>query len=453
MHVSIFARLLTCFLLGLSGLAGCSKTDPLQPPAADGSVSADRSVSGDGSVSADGSEPTLEKVTKALSSNMSGELSLPNGAKIAIPLWGIPVGPQGGAAIEFSLARSKGGVAAPTGETVASDTYTLSPGHFTFARPIEVTLPIVGDPKPDEVRVYRVNPSTKKLERYSARYDPATKLAIVQTYGFSTWFGTTRANPSADASGAFKITNTTSDHWINVCVTARELTFKGQESDFPSTPVAAAPSGTTGWSSSINWYLPQGKYTLCVESQESGTPTKLPGKPVHIIVPDQILDQPWTHSAPKTKDLSYGSLPGAVAGPCDCTPKATAAEHVFDNGNVGGVYNQPTTPTVFTTDRCYFISRVVTYHWNGGAGKTPGTVALKSSDGTTYGPWQASGTPGQGGVVNAYWNCYPSMVLPKGTYTFVDSDPSTWAQNSETKGAGMAWVEGLPTDCPPPPSH
>ena len=106
MHVSIFARLLTCFLLGLSGLAGCSKTDPLQPPAADGSVSADRSVSGDGSVSADGSEPTLEKVTKALSSNMSGELSLPNGAKIAIPLWGLPVGPQGGAAIEFSLAAA-----------------------------------------------------------------------------------------------------------------------------------------------------------------------------------------------------------------------------------------------------------------------------------------------------------------------------------------------------------
>jgi hypothetical protein len=68
---------------------------------------------------------------------------------------------------------------------------------------------------------------------------------------------------------------------------------------------------------------------------------------------------------------------------------------------------------------------------------------LRASDGTPYGPWQATGEPGQGGVPDAAWVVRPNIVIPPGTYTVLDSDPSTWAQNQETGGAGMAWGSGI----------
>jgi len=89
---------------------------------------------------------------------------------------------------------------------------------------------------------------------------------------------------------------------------------------------------------------------------------------------------------------------------------------------------------------------VKTYHWNHGRGARPGTVGLMQSSGRIYGPWQMRGTPGQGGVPNANWECTPNVVVPAGTYTIVDSDPATWAQNSGTGGAGMAVVKGYPAE-------
>jgi hypothetical protein len=44
-------------------------------------------------------------------------------------------------------------------------------------------------------------------------------------------------------------------------------------------------------------------------------------------------------------------------------------------------------------------------------------------------------------VPNAYWNTRPGVTLAPGTYTVIDSDPSTWAQNAGTGGAGHIRVE------------
>ena len=57
--------------------------------------------------------------------------------------------------------------------------------------------------------------------------------------------------------------------------------------------------------------------------------------------------------------------------------------------------------------------------------------------------WQASGITTQGGVPNAYWTVNPGIVIPAGTYTVIDSDQDTWAQNDETGGAGIAWGMGI----------
>jgi tetratricopeptide (TPR) repeat protein len=118
---------------------------------------------------------------------------------------------------------------------------------------------------------------------------------------------------------------------------------------------------------------------------------------------------------------------------------------IFNNGNTGGVYNNPSRATTFTLRAPHVITLITNYHWNNGRGATPGTIALRGSDGRSYGSWRTSGSPGQGGVPNAYWNAAPNVTLPAGTYTVVDSNPATWAQNSESGGAGHTKIEGYPS--------
>lgn len=121
---------------------------------------------------------------------------------------------------------------------------------------------------------------------------------------------------------------------------------------------------------------------------------------------------------------------------------APTEEKLFDNGNIAGVQNAPTKETQFTLDKTRHITKISDYHWNKATGSTPGTIGLKDASGKTYGPWQATGRDGQGGVKNAYWDTAPDFDLPAGTYTVIDSEPATWAQNSGSEGAGMTSVWG-----------
>ena len=130
------------------------------------------------------------------------------------------------------------------------------------------------------------------------------------------------------------------------------------------------------------------------------------------------------------------------------TPVAETVEEIFVLTSIGRAYNGATTPTTFITTRSWQVTEIKTYHWNEGNGAMPGTISLVAADGTSYGPWQAGGLPGSGDVSNAYWVVNPNIAIPAGTYSIIDSDPDTWAQNSETGGAGMAWVSGVPQDNP-----
>lgn len=111
--------------------------------------------------------------------------------------------------------------------------------------------------------------------------------------------------------------------------------------------------------------------------------------------------------------------------------------------STGVAYNGGSAPT-FTTTESWTIVLIQTYHWNDGKGARPGTLALKAANGKLYGPWQATGLPAQGGVANGFWQAKPNVVIPAGTYTVVDSDPTTWSQNSATGGRGMTWVYATP---------
>lgn len=115
---------------------------------------------------------------------------------------------------------------------------------------------------------------------------------------------------------------------------------------------------------------------------------------------------------------------------------------LFEVGNIGGVRNGPTQATRFTLNTPHVITLIQDYHWNSGRGAPPGSIALKGKDGRLHGPWPTRGSPGQGGVPNAYWTAYPNVTLPAGTYTVIDSDPASWAHNAESGNRGFVRVEG-----------
>lgn len=121
---------------------------------------------------------------------------------------------------------------------------------------------------------------------------------------------------------------------------------------------------------------------------------------------------------------------------------------ILEIDSLGGVDNSPTSPSKLTLDQPFTITKIRTYHWNYGSGQTPGTIALQDEGGNLYGPWQARGEPGMGGVPDAYWVVEPDVDLQPGEYTVVDSDPATWSQNYETDGRGITLVWGTANKLP-----
>ena len=122
----------------------------------------------------------------------------------------------------------------------------------------------------------------------------------------------------------------------------------------------------------------------------------------------------------------------------------------YDFGNKFAVSNGPSIAYTLKFDRPVIVRAIQTYHWNNGRGARPGTIGLKDGEGTLFGPWPATGTPGQDGVPNAYWRAEPRVRLEPGTYTIVTSNDRTWSTNREADGRGffvMEWQEIL--DTPP----
>lgn len=141
--------------------------------------------------------------------------------------------------------------------------------------------------------------------------------------------------------------------------------------------------------------------------------------------------------------LALAALVTAVVATAQ--PSVTPTK-IFEIGNIAAVYNGVSAASIFTTTKEWTVVEVWTYHWNDAKGTTsPGTIGIKSlSAGKMYGPWRTTGSPGQGGVPNAYWHATVKVVLPVGRYKIVDSDPGTWSQNEGTGGRGMGWVMAIP---------
>ncbi|MES1247579.1 MAG: hypothetical protein ABUS54_07895 [Actinomycetota bacterium] len=128
---------------------------------------------------------------------------------------------------------------------------------------------------------------------------------------------------------------------------------------------------------------------------------------------------------------------------------------LFDNSN-GGLVSGGGKPPQFSTYATvgvgtYCLNSIRTYHWNNGAGKTPGTIGLGTvSFGSIVNPVpprQATGSAGSNNAPNVNWEVDYSTSTPtiiSGIYTCKDSDPSTWSQDTQTQGKGFCVVTATP---------
>lgn len=114
---------------------------------------------------------------------------------------------------------------------------------------------------------------------------------------------------------------------------------------------------------------------------------------------------------------------------------------VFNTWNTGGVGNGPSVETQFTPESDVYVYSIANYHWNYGSGSPVGTISVYEGE-TLIGEWEAVGSNGMGGVVDAVWTAYPSNLTLKAghTYTFGDSDPDTWSCNSSSGNRGFVEV-------------
>lgn len=130
---------------------------------------------------------------------------------------------------------------------------------------------------------------------------------------------------------------------------------------------------------------------------------------------------------------------------------------LFKLESIASVTQPPARDTVFSLDRPALITKIWTYHWNGGRGTAPGTIGLKNTaTGQTFGPWSVVATyhmfdssagavwPAKGdGPPFLYWTVQPNVSLPAGTYEVIDSHRASWSTNGEMGNMGCAWVFGL----------
>ena len=97
------------------------------------------------------------------------------------------------------------------------------------------------------------------------------------------------------------------------------------------------------------------------------------------------------------------------------------------------------------------LTKIRTYHYNGGYGAVPGTITLYD-DGTAIGTWQAVGRSAKG-IPNAYWEVLVDVLMLPGHYYYVKvSDNSSWSYNAASDDCGMVAYYGiypLPADYKP----
>jgi hypothetical protein len=172
-----------------------------------------------------------------------------------------------------------------------------------------------------------------------------------------------------------------------------------------------------------------------VPAAPTATPTAIPTTPVFQppkVTPVVRFPSTPAFLPPKVTPITF---------PTASVPSGTQTT-IFDTSNTAGVLNNPRSAAVFSRSKPFTVTNLWTYHWNNARGASAGSVSLRDSAGHNYGPWRVSTSDASGGR-NVNWTCSPNVTLPAGTYTVIDSDNSTWSQNSGSAGRGFVRVTAI----------
>ncbi len=110
-----------------------------------------------------------------------------------------------------------------------------------------------------------------------------------------------------------------------------------------------------------------------------------------------------------------------------------AAATIYDNSNGATINRNPQTPTKFSYPTGFRLTYMRTYH---PSATIAGQLGLRHSDGRVFGPWMAT-------LEGPFWVIRPNAAIPPGELTVIDSDPASWAWNSQS-GGGFATLSGEP---------
>jgi hypothetical protein len=138
--------------------------------------------------------------------------------------------------------------------------------------------------------------------------------------------------------------------------------------------------------------------------------------------------------------LSAIAASARSAGPCSQPPES---DWLFNGYNNCGVLNGGK-PAVFHLAKPAHIDSLADYHFNFGVAVKPGTIGVEAPNGYLFGPYHTK--PDTAGN----WIAMVNLTVPAGTYTIVDSSPSTWSQNPSSGGRGFVRVFGAYVASAPP---
>jgi len=121
-----------------------------------------------------------------------------------------------------------------------------------------------------------------------------------------------------------------------------------------------------------------------------------------------------------------------AGGPCSQPPQPY---FLYNGYNNCGTLNNAK-PAVFKLAKPTHITEIADYHFNNGTGAPGGTIGLQAPNGYVFGPFHAKQDQDHN------WIAMMNITVPAGTYTIVDSSPSTWSQNPASRGFGFVRVFG-----------
>ncbi|MBU1935886.1 hypothetical protein KKG05_00675 [bacterium] len=272
-----------------------------------------------------GPNPEDYMASGSFTSETNGTIETATGASITVPVGAVPLTTSGETgSMVFSIERNTSIQATPpTGETMMSDVYQFGPDGFVLARPAEITIPVTGEGDPGDVKLYRINPTTGEPELRGGIYDPDTRTISAQTYEFSPWFST-GSSRNEMVWGCIHVNNNTGK-WLYLCVEEYTFTYPDLDGAYTELNSLWAPSGTIGWASSGDWFVPQGTYKICQQVLKSGVSNSCAADSCyeHNYRENVVVDEPWHHDFPHCTTIDVGSLVNPVTGRCACNPIPT----------------------------------------------------------------------------------------------------------------------------------